>query len=79
MGASGSTGEGARLEIAESLERTFEGPGCGGTALGRAPRPLALDSPPMFRLAVLVLGLGACVAGAILRFSKMHAHESFIH
>jgi hypothetical protein len=75
MGASGSAGEGTRLESAESFERTFEGPGCGGRA---APLSLALDLR-RFRCSSVPLpsGLRGDTTGVSLRFSRCH-HELFI-
>jgi len=76
MGASGSAGEGTRLESAESLERTFEGPGCGGRT---APLSLALDSQ-RFRCSSVRLPSGlrgnTDTTGVSLRFSR--CHELFI-
>jgi hypothetical protein len=63
-GASGSTGDGGRLESAESLERTFEGPGRGGiTALGSV-------SPSHERDAVVFQCWSVRTGGAVLRFSR---------
>lgn len=68
MGASGSAGEGTRLESVESLERTFEGPGCGGRT---APPSPALCSQ-RFRCASVPLpfGLRGDTTGVSLRFSR---------
>lgn len=63
-GASGSAGEGARFESAESLERTFEGSGRGGiTAIGRVSPRHATDSAAFRCLSVRT-------GGAVLRFSR---------
>ena len=72
IGASGSAGEGTRLESAESLERTFEGPGCGGRT---APLSLALDSQRFLRCSSVPLpfGLWGDTTGVSLRFSKLDA------
>ena len=69
MGASGSVGVGTRLESAESLERTFEGPGCGCRT---APLPLALDSQRFRCLTVPLLpcDLRGDATGVSLRFSR---------
>ena len=78
MDASGSAGEGTRLESMESLERTFEGPGCGGRT---APPSLALalDSQ-RFRCTSVPLppGLRGDTTGVSLRFSRDDANELFI-
>ena len=74
IGASGSAGGGTRLESAESLERTFEGPGCGGRT---APLSLALHSERFRRSSVrLSFGLRGDTTGVSLRFSR--CHELFI-
>jgi hypothetical protein len=77
MGASGSADEGTRLESTESLERTFEGPGCGGRT---APPSLALDSH-RFRCSSVPLpsGLRGGTTGASLRFSRCHELFIIIH
>ena len=82
-GASGSIGEGARLESADSFERTFEGPGCGGRT---SPPSLSstLDSP-RFRWCTSV-PLPSCLrcrtTGVVLvalRFSRWHELFIIIH
>jgi hypothetical protein len=77
MGASGSAGEGTRLESAVSLERTFEGPGCGGRT---APLSPALDSQ-RFRCPSVPLpsGLRGDTTGVSLRFSRCHELFIIIH
>ena len=77
MGASGSADEGTLLESAESLERTFEGPGCGGRT---APLSLALDSQ-RFRCSSVRLptGLRGDTTGVSLRFSRCHELFIIIH
>ena len=77
MGASGSAGEGTRLVSAESLERTFEGPGCGGKT---APLSFALDSQ-RFRCSTVPLpsGLRGDTRGVSLRFSRCHELLIIIH
>jgi hypothetical protein len=77
IGASGSAGEGTRLESAESLERTFEGPGCGGRM---APLSLGLDSQ-RFRCSSVPLpsGLRDDTTGVSLRFSRCHELFIIIH
>ena len=75
---SGSTGEGARLERAESLERTFDGPGCGGRTASLSP---ALDSR-RFRCPSVPLpsSLRGCTTGGVtLRFSRCHELFIMIH
>jgi hypothetical protein len=77
MGASGSAGEATRLESTESLERTFEGPGCGGKT---APLSLAFDSPCFQCSSVpLLSGLQGGTTGVTLRFSKCHELFIIIH
>jgi hypothetical protein len=77
MGASGSADEGTRLESEESLERTFEGPGCGGRA---APLSLASDLQ-RFRCSSVRLpsGLRGDTTGVSLRFSRCHELFIIIH
>ncbi len=77
MDASGSAGEGTHLDSAESLERTFEGPGCGGRA---AALSLALDSL-RFRCPSMPppSGLRGGTTGVILRFSRCHELFIIIH
>jgi hypothetical protein len=77
MGASGSADEGTRLESAESLERTLEGPGCGGRT---APLSPALDSQG-FRCSSVPLpsGLRGGTTGVSLRFSRRHELFIIIH
>ena len=77
-GASGSTGEGARLERAESLERTFDGPGCGGRTASLSP---ALDSRRLRCPSVpLPSDLRGCTTGGVtLRFSRCHELFIVIH
>jgi hypothetical protein len=76
MGASGSAGEGARLESAESLERTFEGPGCGG-------RTAPLSPVESQRLRCSSVPLPSCLRGGTtgvsLRFSRCHELFIIIH
>lgn len=77
MGASGSAGEGTRLVSAESLERTFEGPGCGGRT---APSSLALDSWRFWcSLVPLPSRLRGNTTGVSLRFSRCHELFIIIH
>jgi hypothetical protein len=77
MGASGSADEGTRLESEESLERTFEGPGCGGRA---APLSLASDLQ-RFRCSSVRLpsGLRGDTTGISLRFSRCNELFIIIH
>jgi hypothetical protein len=78
MGASGSADGGTRLESTESLERTFEGPGCGGRT---GSLSLALDSQ-WFRCSSvpdLPSGLRGGTTGASLRFSRCHELFIIIH
>lgn len=68
--ASCSTCEETGLESAESLEKTFEGPGWGGTALGSEPVLHASESTRFRCLSALLLGLWDGTGGETLRFSN---------
>jgi hypothetical protein len=63
-GASDSIGDGARLDSAESLERTLEGPGRNGITA------LASVSPSHARDAAVFRCLSVRTGGAVLRFSR---------
>ena len=70
-GASCSTCGDTRLESAESLEKTFEAPGWGSTALGSVSVSHAPGSTGFRCLSALLLGLWDGTGGVTLRFSNM--------